>query len=262
MSFNPISGNPILDAWLAAWTNGLNLSTQLSSAWLGGQRSNSNPWAALTGALTGGMGGSTGAGWPMASLAGAGAANPWAAFGGAANNPFASLAGLQSLMSLAMAPWSNLGGGSTPQMGSFPFPWNASPWNAGNTANSSTWGGMGGWPMTVGFPGMPGMSAPMATPALPWPWNQFFPPQQSAGPSAFGWPPGVMGPLGGARQAAPAAVENDPMGFGQAMKFWSSLMPAAAPAGPSRASKPEPVAASAPTAPDLTKLFPWMAWMK
>ena len=174
----------------------------------------------------------------------------------------------------------NLGGGAAPQMGGFPFPWNAGSWNAGNLGNFGSWtSGMAGspatgqrmpfgtswppsWPMTLGFPGMPGMTTASAIPALPWPWNQFFPPQPSAATSTLGWPPGLMGPLGSTPPTTPSVAENDPMGFGQAMKFWSSLMPAATPAGPSQPSKPEPAPASANAAPDLTKLFPWMAWMK
>jgi hypothetical protein len=264
MSSHPFSGNPIVDAWLAAWTNSLNLTTQLTSTWLGQQQGGGNPWAALNGAM--------GTAWPMASMTGAGSANPWAAFsGGTAANPFASLAGLQSMMSLAMATW----GGAAPPMGGMPFPWNAS-----NLANFGTWAngmsswpatgqrmgfGPGGgwpvsWPMIFTFPGMPGMQT-AAAPALPWPWNQFFPSQQGTATPAFGWPQGMFsGVAPQAPRDTPAAAENDPMGFGQAMKFWSSLVPASAPPQPPRASKPEPAPADPAT--DLTKLFPWMSWMK
>jgi hypothetical protein len=287
MSFNPNSGNPIVDAWLAALTSSLQLTTQLTSAWLGQQQGGGNPWAAMTRTMSGVSGGTMGSGWPMASMAGTGAANPWAAFsGGTAGNPFASLAGLQSMMSLAMATW----GGAAPQIRSMPFPWNAGPWSAGSGSfpNFGNWANvMGGWPamgqqmpfgggtgwpsnwpqnwpMTFVFPGMPG-AASAAPSTLPWPWNQFMPPQQSAATSIFGWPQGFMGRQGGTpsgpKAGAPSAAENDPMGFGQAMKFWSSLMPAASPQPP-RATKPEPAPVPADPATDLTKLFPWMSWMK
>ncbi len=229
-SGNPFSGNPILDAWLAAWTNGLALTTQMTNAWLGQPQQSANPWAAMMGA---------------------GAANPWAALsGGQAHNPVAALAGIQSLMSLAMATW----GGAAPQLAAMPWlpkvgPWNAGPWNAGPwnahaglfgqwASGRGGWAAPGQWPMTVGFSAFPGMTAPTATPALPWPWNQFSSPQ----------PP----------------VESDPMGLGQAMKFWTSLAPAMMPmagaADPERNRKPDP--APVDSSSDLSKLFPWMAWMK
>ena len=64
-----MTSNPILDAWIAAWSTGLNLTTQMSGQWLnqaGGmgqghnpmtnpwaawlpQAQTHNPWAALTG---------------------------------------------------------------------------------------------------------------------------------------------------------------------------------------------------------------------
>ena len=276
MSSHPLTGNPILDAWLAAWTNSLNLSTQLTSAWLGQQQGAANPWAALTKT----MGGNMAAGWPMASMAGPGAGNPWAAFnGGNTGNPFASIAGLQSMMSMAMATF----GGAAPHMGSMPFAWNAGSGSFPNFGNWATamggWPAMGqptpfgggtGWPQnwtkTFGFPAMPAMPV-AATPALPWPWNQFFPQQQSAPASAFAWPPAFMGMPSGSsssntKDRAASAAENDPMGFGQAMKFWTSLMPAAAPSQSPLASKPEPAPAAVDPATDLTKLFPWMSWMK
>jgi hypothetical protein len=242
--------NPFIDAWLAAWTNSLNLSSQLSRTWFGGHGAAANPWAAL--AMPGAMS----------------AGNPWSmSAGGAAANPMAMLAGAQSMLSLLMAPW----GGATPQVGVLPWPWNAAGLAAGRGVGLGVGlgAGMGGWPaagpwglfgagpawpLTIGFPGL---NAAVGTQPLPWPWTFLAAPQQTAGLNPWGWPQGGMGMFPGAMfPGLPGnPADSDPMGFGPVMRFWSSLVPGAGAA-------PQPVAPPANPSTDLTKLFPWMAWLK
>ena len=251
--------NPILDAWLTAWTHGLSLTTQLTSAWLGGRSAGASPWAAWP------IGGGTAGGNPWAALSTAGG-NPWSSFGGVASgNPFASLAGMQSMMSLMMAPW----GGGASRLATLPWPWGhwaqagfgqgLGGWPGGNPW--STFGAGNGWPMSMGLGGVSGVSGfagpdpTAAGAALPWPWNMLTPQRPNAGPAAWGLPPGFMG-----TPPTPKAADADPMGFGQVMQFWSAMIPGAATARTSH--RRESVAEPAPAAADLSKLFPWMAWMK
>ena len=109
-----MTSNPILDAWMAAWTTGLNLTTQMSGQWLnqaGGmgqshtpvtnpwaawlpQTQTQNPWAALTGMMMG-MGNTALGNGPFGHSPWGN--NPWAMAAGTSGNPFASLAPFASM---------------------------------------------------------------------------------------------------------------------------------------------------------------------